>query len=111
VDTYNTLSFYRADNSLIDTITGTQVDAAANGDQGANGTFYVNINSTDAFTYVIATSSSYAFEFDNVAIANRQLGGGNLGTPLPAAAWLFGSVLAGCGLVMRRRRKTPVLAA
>ena len=66
VDTYNTLSLYN-DSTLVGTITGTDVTASANGDQGASGTFYVNITSTDSFDKVIATSSSYAFEFDNVA--------------------------------------------
>jgi hypothetical protein len=66
VDTYNTLSFYEG-STLIGSVTGTQVTASADGDQGQNGTFYVNINSTESFNQVVATSSSYAFEFDNVA--------------------------------------------
>jgi hypothetical protein len=66
VDTYNTLSLYNG-STLVGTVTGTDVTSSANGDQGANGTFYVNINSTDNFNKVVATSSAYAFEFDNVA--------------------------------------------
>jgi hypothetical protein len=66
VDNYNTLSFYNG-NTLVGTVTGTQVDANANGDQGAFGTYYVNIDSTVSFTSVVATSNGYAFEFDNVA--------------------------------------------
>lgn len=68
VNTYNTLSFYNG-TTLVGAITGSQVTSMPNGDQGANGTFYVNINSTASFNTVIATSSQYAFEFDNVAYA------------------------------------------
>ena len=66
VDSYNTLSLYNG-LTLVGTVTGTDVTASANGDQGELGTFYVNINSTDSFDRLVATSSSYAFEFDNVA--------------------------------------------
>ncbi len=34
VDTYNTLSLYDASNTLVGTLTGSQVTASANGDQG-----------------------------------------------------------------------------
>lgn len=66
VDTYNTLYLYNG-ASLVGTITGSDVTSNANGDQGMNGTYYVNINSSLAFNTVVATSSNYAFEFDNVA--------------------------------------------
>jgi len=66
VDSYNTLSFYNG-NTLVGTLTGSQVLASPTGDQGVNGTVYVNINSTLPFDTVVATSSQYAFEFDNVA--------------------------------------------
>jgi hypothetical protein len=112
VDNYNTLTFY---NGLtpIGTVTSASFDAGANGDQGVNGTYYVNITLTDeAFTSVVATSTQYAFEFDDVSY-NSTLSHSNLNeAPLPAAVWLFGSVLAGSGLVMRRRRKgAPVSKA
>ncbi|MGO9464374.1 MAG: hypothetical protein ACLQIB_25310 [Isosphaeraceae bacterium] len=66
VDAYNTLSFYDG-STLIGSVTGTDVTSNANGDQGQFGTYYVNITSTESFDRVVATSSSYAFEFDNVA--------------------------------------------
>ena len=66
VDSYNTLSFYEG-STLIGSVTGTQVTSNADGDQGVNGTYYVNITSTETFDKVVATSSQYAFEFDNVA--------------------------------------------
>jgi hypothetical protein len=66
VDTYNTLSLYNG-STLVGTVTGTDVTANADGDQGQFGTFYVNITSTESFNKVVATSTSYAFEFDNVA--------------------------------------------
>jgi hypothetical protein len=66
VDTYNTLSLYNG-STLVGTVTGAQVTAGANGDQGQFGTFYVNITSTDSFNTIVATSTQNAFEFDNVA--------------------------------------------
>lgn len=66
VDAYNSLRFYNG-NTLVDTVTGTNVWAGANGNQGVNGTQYVNINTSGTFNRVVAKSTSYAFEFDNVA--------------------------------------------
>jgi hypothetical protein len=65
VDTYNTLSFY-ANGTLAGSLTGSDVIADANGNQFAGGTTYVNITGI-TFNQVIATSTQYAFEFDNVA--------------------------------------------
>jgi hypothetical protein len=67
VDTYNTLTFYENGTS-VGSITGTDVlGSNADGDQGPSGTAYVNINSSLNFNSVVATSTSNAFEFDNVA--------------------------------------------
>jgi hypothetical protein len=66
VDSYNTLSLYNG-KTLIGSVSGTDVTLNATGDQGANGTYYVNITSTQSFDTVVATSTQYAFEFDNVS--------------------------------------------
>ncbi len=95
VDTYNTLSFYLAGN-LTGSLTGFDVTQAANGDQGANGTFYVNINTP--YDTVVATSSSYAFEFDNVAYSEQPLTVPEGGESLA----LLGLGLAGLVLVRRK---------
>lgn len=85
IDNYNTLEFYSG-NTLVGSLTGTQVTAGANGNQGVNGTLYVNINSDVAFNKVIAKSTSYAFEFDNVAFNT---------TPVPEPSTYFvGAMLA-----------------
>ena len=69
VDDYNSLSFYDGADLLF-SYTGLDVDQLANGSQSAAGTLYVNIISDTAFNRVVASSTSYAFEFDNVALDN-----------------------------------------
>ncbi len=66
VDTYNTLTLYNG-ATPVGTVTGTDVTSNANGDQGMQGTYYVNINSTESFNTIVASSTQYAFEFDNLA--------------------------------------------
>jgi hypothetical protein len=95
VDNYNTLRFYNG-ATLVDTVTGVDVLASPNGDQGVNGTVYVNINTTGAFNRVVATSSQFAFEFDNVAYSASPVPDG--GTTL----MLLGLALGGLGLVRSR---------
>lgn len=112
VDSYNTLAFYDASTTLIGTVTGADVLASPDGNQGINGTLYANINSTAAFSYIVATSSQYAFEFDNVAFNSSPLGAG--ATPLPAAIWLMGTVLgggAGFGAWRKKRKNTAAAVA
>ncbi len=91
VDAYNTLEFFSGMTS-VGTITGTDVSASANGDQGANGTYYVNINSDVSFDRVVASSSGYAFEFDNVAYHTEALT-----VPEPVSMALFSVGLIGVG--------------
>ena len=104
VDDYNTLEFYNG-NDLVGKITGTDVKQNANGDQGVNGTRYVNILATngDFFTSVLAKSSNYAFEFDNVAF-------GVVPEPGTLAAGLL-VVTVGCVNLIRRGKRLSALDA
>jgi hypothetical protein len=88
-------------SDLIETITGTDITFDPNGDQGAQGTFYVNINSLVAFDRVVASSTSNAFEFDNVAYNVAPIG-----VPEPGAAGIFllGLLLVGSSYWLKGRR-------
>lgn len=102
VDAYNTLDFYNG-NTLVGSIVGTDFWPGANGDQGVNGTYYVNVSSTLDFNKVVASSSQYAFEIDNVSYNNNG-GPGGQEVPEPATLALFGLGLAGLGVMARRRK-------
>ena len=103
VDDYNTLSFYNG-TTLLFNFTGLNVDGMANGNQGAAGTFYVNINSDTPFNKVIASSTGYAFEFDNVALAVNPIQLPETGVvPEPGTLALLGLGLL-AGIATRHRR-------
>lgn len=103
VDDYNSLSFYSG-TTLLFNFTGHDVDALANGNQGADGTLYVNINSDTPFDRVIASSTSYGFEFDNVALSVNSIGLPEIGVvPEPGTLALLGLGLL-AGVVARHRR-------
>jgi hypothetical protein len=99
VDTYNTLTFRRG-NTLVASLTGSDVVALPNGNPGTNGTVYVNVDFTglDSFDNVVASSSSYAFEFDNVAFNETSQ------VPEPTSLLLLGIGLVGAARVVRKRR-------
>jgi hypothetical protein len=94
VDTYNTLQFYLG-GALQATFTGSDISLNANGDQGYLGTYYVNF-AGGPFDEVVATSSQYAFEFDNIALQSVPDGGTTL--------MLLGGALMGLGALRRKFR-------
>jgi hypothetical protein len=95
VDDYNTLEFYKG-NTLLYTLLGSALPDAG-GNQGVNGTFYVNVRTSQMFDKVVAKSSQYAFEFDNVAYGV---------VPEPAAVLAWGVLgLVGVFAVRRGRRR------
>lgn len=106
VDSHNVLNFYNETEQLIGTITGANITATASGNQGVNGTYYVNINSDVGFRYVVASSSMNAFEFDNVAFNPEQLIE-NLAVPEPSTYAILASSLL---LVLFVRQKGKVTA-
>ena len=97
VDLYNSLDFFLG-ATAVGHVSGGDIFAAAAGDQGVMGTYYANITSDLAFDRVVASSSDYAFEFDNVAF------GGASGVPEPAALGLLGLGLIGAAFFRRRRQ-------
>ncbi len=98
VDDYNTLELFDGAVS-VGVITGTDVIANPTGDQGPLGSRYVNIDSTLGFNRVVATSSQFAFEFDNVAYGASQV----IPEATTIAVWSGLSLL---GWVAYRRRSS-----
>lgn len=108
VDGYNSLQFFDHGTS-VGLLTGSDVAASANGDQGLNGTYYVNITSDLAFDRVVASSSNYAFEFDNVGFGLR--GPGIRAVPEPGSIALVATGIGGLGaMTVFRRRKAKAKA-
>ena len=106
VDAYNSLEFFNGGTS-VGLLTGADVAASANGDQGVNGTFYVNISSSLSFDRVVASSTQYAFEFDNVAVgavANLHA------VPEPGSLAMAGIGLSLVGVAALRRRRLAAKA-
>jgi hypothetical protein len=106
VDLYNTLEFFMGAMS-VGSVTGGNIFAAAAGDQGVNGTYYANIVSSQAFDKVVASSSQYAFEFDNVAYNPTNPNG----VPEPLSLGLLGLGMFGVGFLRARKNKSALPTA
>ena len=74
VDSYNTLSFYNG-ATLVGAITGSDVTASPNGDQGVDRHVYVNITATlgDAFDRVVATNSPESSVSNSITLLSIQV--------------------------------------
>lgn len=98
VDDYNTIDFYK-DDVLVETIGGLDITNPANGNQSAPSTnLYVNFYDLTTFDEFRLTSTSFAFEVDNIAVGASPV-------PEPGTLLLLGSGLAGLALYRRRMNK------
>ena len=97
VDSYNSLELFNG-TKLVGTVTGDDVTANANGNQGASGTYYVNISDDLTFNKVELSSSQYAFEFDNVSYGKAAA------IPEPGTLASFGAGLLALGFLAWCRR-------
>lgn len=101
VDIYNDFDFYSG-NTLLNSITGSELLAALNGQSGnqnsESSNQYVNIDFTfaDAFDRVRITSSGIAGEFDNIVLGLKN-------RPVPAPAGLAFLIIGLLGLRLSKR--------
>jgi len=103
IDDFNLVTFLEG-TTTIGTVSGDDAAAAlgsgfeANGSQGAGGSGYIIVNSTQAFNTIVFSSTSPSFEFTGIVGSTAEIG-----IPEPVSLALLGSGLAGLGLIRRRR--------
>lgn len=103
VDAYNTLEVLDRDGNVLETILGSQVNNPANGDQSSPATnqrLFLRFSSTDNFGALRLTSTSRAFEIDDVGASV---------VPEPTTWTMLFSGFGLLGYAMRRRRTTTTV--
>jgi hypothetical protein len=108
IDTFNDFTFYNADGTAIQTITGSSLLTASGGTSGNqtsnSSNLYVAIDFAiaEAFTKLRVTTTGIAGEFDNIVIGLQGRPG--ISVPAPSGVALLGLGLLGLGLRKRLRK-------
>ncbi len=94
VDTYNTLQLLDAGNNILDTITGSQIQAGANGQTTSLVTLNLTGDQSQVAKLWLTSNGTNAFEIDNIAFQ---------AVPEPATWMMLILGMLGVGFAMRRR--------
>jgi fermentation-respiration switch protein FrsA (DUF1100 family) len=99
VDDYNTLRLFDG-GTEIGLITGSDISSDPHGNRGPGNTYYVNVNSDEQITTALFSSSTNAFEIDDIALSVEKQ---EIPEPASVTTLVLGCLLLGGWLASREK--------